>query len=100
MRGQPCRQKCTPGCRFALLEQRMGKRMRGICVFSAQRNRPFGRRSTNADVSCFGMRPAEIGQEPPILAIMPGVTLANREPRRVVVGASGKCVQAERAEQK
>src|ERR1700750_480723 len=45
------------------------------------------------------MRPAEICQKPPILAIVAGVTLANREPRRVMVGAPGECVQAERAEQ-
>src|SRR6266436_7756735 len=99
MRLQPGGEKLAAGFRLALLEQRVGKTMRRGGVFRPQRKSPFGQRAADADIAGFGMLPAQIGEEPPILAVMAGVTLADREFRRVVIGASGEGIETERAEQ-
>ncbi len=85
--------------RVALLEQRMRERVRRIGVFIPQRHGAFGQGPADAGVSCLGMGPAEIGEKPPILAIVRSVALANREFCGIVVRASRERVEAEGAEQ-
>ena len=50
-------------------------------------------------VAGFGVRPAEIGEKPPVLAVVRGMAFADRDARRIVVGAAGECVEAISAEQ-
>ncbi len=99
MRRQPGRQERAAGFRFALFEQRMGKPVRGAGVGRPLRQGPFGQFAADADLAGFGVRPAEIGQEPPVIAVMAGVALADREFGGVVVGPAGEGVEAEGAEQ-
>ena len=42
----------------------------------------------------FGIRPAEIHKKPPILAIMRGMAFADRNARRIMIGAAGERVEA------
>src|SRR5260221_13794834 len=93
MRGQPLREEFSALGHVALLEHRMRKAMRSIGVYRSQRHRAFAQSAAGAEIPGFGMRPAQITREPPVLAIMPGDAFAHRELGGVVVGASGKSVQ-------
>ena len=99
MRRQPLRDEFAAGFHVALLEHRMRQAMRGIGVGRSQLHRAFAQGPSFAQVSGFGMRPAEIAGEPPVLAVMRGVTQADRELGGVMVGAARECVEAEGAEQ-
>ena len=99
MRRQPIRQECAAGFRFALFEQRVGKPVCRVGVGGPQRERPFGQCAAGVGIAGLGMRPAEIGEEPPVVAIMAGVPLADREFCGVVVGPAGEGVETEGAEQ-
>ena len=98
MRLQPGGEKAA-AFGVALLELGMGKPMCRIGVFRPQSKRPFGDASTGPEMASLGVRPAQIGKEPPILAVMIDMALADRDARRIVIGAPGKGIEAERAEQ-
>jgi hypothetical protein len=52
-----------------------------------------------ADLAVLSVGPAPIGQEPPVvLVIVARVALAQIDPSLIVVGHTGECEQAERAE--
>ena len=99
MRRQPLREEFAAGFHVALLEHRMRQAMRRIGVGRSQLHRAFAQGASFAQVSRFGMRPAEIAGEPPVLAVVRGVTQADRELGGVMVGATREGIEAEGAEQ-
>ena len=82
----------------AVLEHRVQQRMRGVGVLAAQLEAAFGHRAALCDLAVLRQRPAEIGEKPPVLAVMRRVALAQILPRLVVIGHAGKREQAEGAE--
>ena len=94
----PITEKGIGGVEIALLEQRMRKRMGAMGVLPAHSESPFGQRPAALDVAGFGVRPAQICQEPPILAVMRGMTLADRHARRIMIGAPREGVEPVSAE--
>ena len=99
MRRQPPRKKLLACCHVALLEHGVGETVRGVGVFASQRHGAFAESAADAQISRLDVRPAEIAQEPPVLAIVSGVALADRKLCGVVIGATGEGVETERAEQ-
>jgi len=97
---QPFTEKAIRCTRIALLEQGMGKGMGTMGILSAQPKRAFGQKSPVLQVAGFGVRPPQVCEEPPILPVMPGVTLANRNARRIVIGSTGESIEAVGAEQR
>src|SRR4051812_9975654 len=69
--------------------------MRGMCIGGSKFQRPARVQLAGGQAARFGMGPAEGGREPPIVAIVPGETLAKRKAGRVMVGAPAKGVEAE-----
>src|SRR6185369_17500191 len=86
--------------RIYLLEQNMRKGMGAVRVLPAQPERPFGQKSPVPQVAGFGVRPSQVCQEPPILPVMPGVTLADSNARRIVIGPAGESIEAVGAEKR
>ena len=99
MRRHPLREKFSAHRHVALLEHRMREAMRGVGVFGTQRHGALGQRPAGGEIARLGVRPAEVTDEPPVLAIMPRVAFADREFCGIVVGTARERVEAERAEQ-
>src|SRR5829696_1369770 len=99
MRRHPLREKLAARRHIALLEHRMRKAMRGVGVFGTQRQRALGQGPAGGEISRLGVRPAEVTDEPPVLAIMPRVAFADREFCGIVVGTARERIEAECAEQ-
>jgi len=99
MRRHPLREKFAAHCHVALLEHRMREAMRGVGVLGTQPHRVFGQCPAGGEITRLGVRPAEVTDEPPVLAIMPRVAFADRELGGIVVGTARERVEAERAEQ-
>ena len=88
VRGQPRGKKLAARRHVALLEHRVRQAVRGVGVCSPQSHRAFAQSAAGGEVAGFGMRPAEIAQEPPVLAVMRGGAFAYRKLGGVVVGAA------------
>ena len=76
----------------------MDVRMCAVGVLAAQRERALGEAAAGVENAGFGMRPAEVREEPPVLAVVPRHPAAEGEPGRVVVRAPAESVQAEGAQ--
>ena len=99
MRRHPLCEKFSAHRHVALLEHRMREAMRGVGVFGAQRHGALGQCPAGGEITRLGMRPAEVTDEPPVLAIVPRVAFADRKLGGIVVGTARERVEAERAEQ-
>ncbi len=99
MRRHPLREKLAAHRHVTLLEHRMREAMRGVGVFRTQRHGALGQCPAGGEIARLGVRPAEVADKPPVLAIMPRVAFADRELGGIVVGTARERVKAERAEQ-
>jgi len=59
-----------------VLEHRVQQRVRAMRVVAAEREGALGHGPAASDLAILGHRPAETGEEPPVLAVMGGVTRA------------------------
>src|SRR5215207_3989135 len=73
--------------------------MGGMGVLTAELQCPLRDAEASADVAGFGVRPAEVGQEPPVIPVVPRMSLADGQLRLVVVCPTREGVEAIRPEQ-
>src|SRR5262249_27289584 len=64
----------------------------------AQLERALGEAPAGVESASFGMRPSEVRKKPPIVVVVSCHPAAERQPRRVVIGAAAESVQAEGAQ--
>jgi hypothetical protein len=82
----------------SVLEQRVRHRVQPMRAGRLQREASFGDRPAMRQVQVLGVRPAEIGQEPPVRAIVRRHPLAEVHARLRMTGHPGKGEQAEGAQ--
>ena len=70
--GEPRRDECGAALGIARLVIAMRARMRRVGVLRIERERALDLARSRRDIARFDARPAEIGQEPPILAPLRG----------------------------
>ena len=78
---QPGPEKRRPLPFGALLEQRMRQGVGAVRVLAAQLKGTLGVSPALPAIAGLGMRPAAIGEKPPVLAVLAGVALPHRATR-------------------
>ena len=76
----------------------MRQRMNRVGVFAPDAERALGDPPSGRNTAVFGVRPAEIGQEPPVVAIVAGIAFAQIHPRLIMVRHPRKREQSKGAE--
>ena len=83
----------------AVLEHRMREGMGTVGVGRPKIQAPLSEIAAEPHGAVLGMRPAAIGQEPPVIGFeMIGIALAQVDTSLVVIGHAGECEQAEGSE--
>src|SRR5438067_5215912 len=96
--GQPAFDKASAGSGVSRLVISMGTSMRGKGVARVELQRPLDLALARCNVAQFDPRPAEIGQEPPILVPARRQRFEERQLRLVKISAAAEAEEAKDAE--
>jgi hypothetical protein len=77
MLAEPAREKLVAGRSVASFEIAVREDVRDMAILPAQRQRALGLFDADAGITGLNVRPAEIGQEPPVVAIVSGQSPAD-----------------------
>jgi hypothetical protein len=95
---EPARDKRGAGSGFARLVIPVGAGMRGIGVARVEEERPLDLGDALRDVAQLDPRPAEVGQEPPILVPARRQGFEERQLGLVEIGPAAEAEEAKNAE--
>src|SRR4051795_8365691 len=100
MLAEPAREELVARRSIAGFEIAVCEDVRDVTILPAQRQRTLRLFDADAGITSLDVRPAEIGQEPPVITVVTSHPPADRKPGFVMIVAARESIEPECAEQR